>query len=289
MENNDHLLEKITALLNKSTFLTLGTCCQNNPSAANIYFANDGLDLYFFTFNPSRKAQQIKYNSKVQCVVRPDGEPGIKELQIDGYAQKVTDENEIKKAKSMILRVTEAFSEYMNDDFLIKNKVVSYYKIQPTVIKYVDFHAEKQFEWLEINKNEPSLIAKVKNTITSKLLLYIHTIRAPFFTASIIPVALGTAMAYFQTAKISWHFFWLTLLAVLFAHAGTNVLNDFFDHKSRNDENNKLFSPMNGGSRIIQSGLMSPVKILAISVICFIIAIVLGFHINQQLTGRFLA
>ncbi|GIT66420.1 MAG: hypothetical protein Ct9H300mP24_7980 [Candidatus Neomarinimicrobiota bacterium] len=37
----------------------------------------------------------------------------------------------------------------MNDEFLIENDVVGYYKIKPTVIKYVDFYAEKQFEWME--------------------------------------------------------------------------------------------------------------------------------------------
>ena len=45
-----------------------------NVSGANVYFANDGFELYFFTFNPSRKAQQIGINPRVHCVVRPDGE-----------------------------------------------------------------------------------------------------------------------------------------------------------------------------------------------------------------------
>ena len=135
------LKNKILDLLNRSNFMTLSTSVAGNSSAANVYFANDGLDIYFFTFNPSRKAVQISMNPKVQCVIRPDGEDGIKELQIDAYASKVTDEDEVEKAKKAILNVTEAFSEYMHDDFLIANDVIGYYKIQPTTIKYVDFFA----------------------------------------------------------------------------------------------------------------------------------------------------
>ena len=89
------LKDKVLDLLNRSNFLTLSTSVAGNPSAANVYFANDGLDIYFFTFNPSRKAVQIAFNPKVQCVVRPDGEDGIKELQIDGFAKKITDESEL--------------------------------------------------------------------------------------------------------------------------------------------------------------------------------------------------
>ena len=135
------LKNKILDLLNRSNFMTLSTSVAGNSSAANVYFANDGLDIYFFTFNPSRKAVQISMNPKVQCVIRPDGEDGIKELQIDAYASKVTDDDEVEKAKKAILNVTEAFSEYMHDDFLIANDVIGYYKIQPTTIKYVDFFA----------------------------------------------------------------------------------------------------------------------------------------------------
>ena len=63
------LKDKILDLLNRSDFMTLSTSVAGNSSAANVYFANDGLDIYFFTFNPSRKAAQISMNPKVQCVI----------------------------------------------------------------------------------------------------------------------------------------------------------------------------------------------------------------------------
>ena len=136
---SNELDNKIMQLLDNADFLTLATSVDNNSSASNVYFANDGYDIYIFTFNPTRKAEQIRVNPRVQCVVRPDGTEGIKELQIEGIASRVNDAEEANKAYSMILNVTEAFKEYMEDDFLNKNNVIGYYKIKPTVIKYVDF------------------------------------------------------------------------------------------------------------------------------------------------------
>jgi 1,4-dihydroxy-2-naphthoate octaprenyltransferase len=49
------LKDKILDLINRSDFMTLSTSVAGNSSAANVYFANDGLDIYFFTFNPSKK------------------------------------------------------------------------------------------------------------------------------------------------------------------------------------------------------------------------------------------
>ena len=283
------LKDKVLDLLNRSNFLTLSTSVSGNPSAANVYFANDGLDIYFFTFNPSRKAVQIAFNPKIQCVVRPDGEDGIKELQIDGFAKKITDESEKEKARELILKVTEAFSEYMHDDFLIANDVVGYYKIKPTTIKYVDFYADTQFEWMELPENNPGLLSQLIGNFSRNLKYWITIIRAPFLTATIAPILLGSAIAYNQFDTFNWSIFWLVFVGALFAHIGTNVINDYFDHTSRNDEMNKLFSPFNGGSRAIQSGLITPASTLIVSIISFAITIAIGLELNNIVFGNYFA
>jgi len=240
------LKEKIMDLMERSDFMTLSTSVAGNSSAANVYFSNDGLDIYFFTFNPSRKAVQIAFNPKVQCVIRPDGEDGIKELQIDGFAKKITDSEEKDKAREAILKVTKAFTEYMHDDFLIANDVVGYYKIEPTVIKYVDFFAETQFEWIEIPENKPSVISELLGNVGRTIKYWMTVVRGPFLTATIAPILLGSAIAYKQFGTFDWSIFWLVLLGAIFAQCGTNTINDYFDHKSRNDELNKLASPFLG-------------------------------------------
>ena len=283
------LKEKIMDLMHRSDFMTLSTSVSGNSSAANVYFANDGLDMYFFTFNPTRKAVQINFNPKVQCVVRPDGEDGIKELQIDGYATKIIDQSEKEKAREAVLKVTEAFSEYMHDDFLIANDVVGYYKIKPTVIKYVDFFADTQFEWMEIPENKPSIPSELLGGLRRSIQRWMTIVRAPFLTATIAPILLGSAIAYKQFGTFDWSIFWLVLLGAIFAQCGTNTINDYFDHKSRTDELNKLASPFNGGSRAIQSGLMTPANMLLVSVLFFGSTIGIGLELNNLLFGDYFA
>ena len=276
------LSEKIQDFLDRANFMTLSTSVAGNASAANVYYANDGTDIYFFTFNPSRKAVQISVNPKVQCVIRPDGEDGIKELQIDGYAHKITDKDEANKAREAILNVTEAFSDFMHDEFLIQNDVVGYYKIKPTVIKYVDFFAQEKFEWMELPENRPSFISEVKSNITNTLKYWAAVVRAPFLTATIAPILLGSAIAYKQFGSFDWGIFWLVMFGGIFAQIGTNNINDYFDHRSRNDEMNKLASPFNGGSRSIQSGLITPTNMLLLSIGFFSATFFIGLEMNNQ-------
>ena len=286
---NNQLDEKIMNMLDDAEFMTIGTSVGGNSSASNVYFANDGFDIYFFTFNPTRKAEQIRVNPRVQCVVRPDGTEGIRELQIEGIATQVKDPQEVEKAYHMVLGVTSAFKEYMEDEFLKKNNVVGYYKIKPTVIKYVDFFAKNRFEWKELPENHESLSSVIFKGVLRKIGLYMRAVRAPFFTATIAPVALGGAVAFFNLGNFNWSLFWLTLLGAILAHAGTNVANDYADHLSRNDEVNKLASPFNGGSRMIQAGLMSPAKVFVIAVVMFIASIAVGLYIYGILHGSILA
>ncbi len=286
---NNTLDEKILQMLDEADFLTLGTSVGGNSSAANVFFANDGFDIYFFTFNPTRKAEQIRVNPKVQCVVRPDGTEGIKGLQIEGRTQQVKDPEEMEKAYKMILEVTKAFKDYMEDEFLKKNKVIGYYKIKPTTIKYVDFYDENQFEWREFPENQESLVTSIVKGALRKVGLYLRAVRAPFFTATIAPVALGAAVAYYNFGAFNRGLFWLTLLGAILAHAGTNTANDYSDHMTRNDESNKLFSPFNGGSRMIQAGLMSPSKVFILAAVMFGGAVAIGLNLNAQLHGAPLA
>ena len=104
----------------------------------------------------------------------------------------------------MVCEVTEAFKPYMEDEFLKKNDVVGYYKIKPTVIKYVDFFSEQQFEWREFPENQSGLLTNIIKGGLRKAGLYLHAVRAPFFTATIAPVALGGAVAYFNLKAFDW-------------------------------------------------------------------------------------
>ena len=89
--------------------------------------------------------------------------------------------------------------------------------------------------------------------------LWIIKMRAPFFTADIAPVLLGTAIAWALTGAFNFWYFLLTLVGAICLNAGTNMTNDYFDHTWGSDEVNTEFAnPFTGGSRLIQMGLVEP-------------------------------
>lgn len=120
----------------------------------------------------------------------------------------------------------------------------------------------------------------------ASLKIWLRAIRAPFFTATIIPILLGSVLAWHDTNLFSWPFFFLILLAALFMHAGTNLSNDFFDHVSKNDVINKTPTPFSGGSRVIQENLIPPKQIISVALISFVLGISIGLYLNFKLPGN---
>jgi 1,4-dihydroxy-2-naphthoate octaprenyltransferase len=80
--------------------------------------------------------------------------------------------------------------------------------------------------------------------------------RLPFLTATIIPVALGGAVAAYDN-RFGWGWWLLCLVAAVCAHLAINVFNDIADADSGSDEANVTPTPFSGGSRVIQYGLVS--------------------------------
>lgn len=96
----------------------------------------------------------------------------------------------------------------------------------------------------------------------------------PFsFTASIVPALLGTALAAY-TGSFSLGLFILVVAASLLVHAGTNLINDYFDDKYGADTAESI-----GNAGFIQRGVISPRAILIFGLILFTIATAMGLVI----------
>lgn len=113
----------------------------------------------------------------------------------------------------------------------------------------------------------------------SKLIIWLRELRAPFFTASIIPVLVGAAVAYATKGVFDPILFSLALLAMVCLHAGANMANDYFDHLSRNDWINRNLTPFSGGSQLIQQDLLSPKAVLTAAWIALTIGAITGLVI----------
>jgi 1,4-dihydroxy-2-naphthoate octaprenyltransferase len=88
-----------------------------------------------------------------------------------------------------------------------------------------------------------------------KIKIWLMAVRAPFFTASLIPVLVGTALS---SRLGNFHFIKLlfALFIVVSCHAGANLINDYFDAIG-SDPLNQSPTPFSGGSRLIQQGVLS--------------------------------
>jgi len=93
-----------------------------------------------------------------------------------------------------------------------------------------------------------------------RLKIWILELRAPFFTAAILPVLLGTAAAHWERVEIHLSYFLLALVGTVLLHGGTNVLNDYFDYRSGNDllYREQKNPPFDGGSPFLVQGILSP-------------------------------
>ena len=100
-------------------------------------------------------------------------------------------------------------------------------------------------------------------------------LRPVSFTASVIPVLVGTAIA----AAEEFHalLFVLALAGSVAIHAGTNLVNDYYDHVKGTDNEDSL-----GQSGVIQRGLLSARAVLAGGIVAFAIGAAIGLIITAM-------
>jgi 1,4-dihydroxy-2-naphthoate octaprenyltransferase len=99
--------------------------------------------------------------------------------------------------------------------------------------------------------------------------------RLPFLTATIVPVALGGAVAA-SDGRFTLGWWLLALVAACCVHLGLNIANDIFDDASGADAANVTPTPFSGGSRVIQYGLVSRRSMVRACVGFYTVAIAIG-------------
>jgi len=100
---------------------------------------------------------------------------------------------------------------------------------------------------------EPSLAVQ-----QNLLLRYFAATRPAFLSVTFVGVLVGLAAAAHSGVRVDAAEATLTMFFALVAHAGANVINDYYDARSGCDAANtdRVF-PFTGGSRFIQNGVLS--------------------------------
>jgi len=115
------------------------------------------------------------------------------------------------------------------------------------------------------------------------LKIWLAELRAPFFTASLVPVVLGAVIAWHETASFHLFYFTLTLIGVLSLHAATNTLNDYFDYKSGNDLlNREANRPFDGGSPFLVDGRLKAESVYRFGMSALLLGIGIGLFLSVR-------
>lgn len=111
---------------------------------------------------------------------------------------------------------------------------------------------------------------------------WIEELRAPFLTASIIPVLVGGAVAWAYLKDLwgmDWWLFLWTMVGVTFLHLGANVTNDYWDYVGGTDVVNRNRTPFSGGSSTLVERRLSPRKVLRLGQLLLAAGSLVGLYL----------
>ncbi len=111
--------------------------------------------------------------------------------------------------------------------------------------------------------------------------IYFLETRPHYLLLSILLVALGASIAGYY-GSVAWGRFALCLIGLVLLHISTNVLNDYFDYSSGIDLETKC-TPFNGGSGLLNQGLLTPRQTLLFGLSAFVLAIPIGGYLVAEL------
>ena len=134
-----------------------------------------------------------------------------------------------------------------------------------------------------LDDKEPDEV-RPKIDLMTQIFTWVVIMRLPFLSATIMPILVGAAVAKFMGYAVDWSWLGLTLLGGSLLHIGTNTSNDYFDYLSGTDNLNYNYSNkgLNGGSRGIQMGLISPKGVRNLTIVVFALSVLVGIPLIQK-------
>jgi 1,4-dihydroxy-2-naphthoate octaprenyltransferase len=147
------------------------------------------------------------------------------------------------------------------------------------------FRDGKQIGYCGVTTPRPDLApaqAMPRVTLATRIFAWLVITRAPFLTATLVPILAGAAWVYARglAAPFPWALFGLALLGGIAVHVSANTFNDYFDWTSGTDQaNNDYFLPYSGGSRSLELGLIGERGLLAVAWGALLVAALAGLPV----------
>ncbi len=272
---------EILARLREVEVAVVATSAGTHLRQRMMHFAVDeNFQIYLASMKGDPKTIQITGNPSVSLLVyNTNANLNLSgEVEITGKVVVIRDERQRRRSLELLAErspVVKYLRDTGNESLLVCLEVV------PQTIKYRVFQ--------EIVQGKPPTVLELAEStdgptdlalLGKKIGAWARGIRAPFLTASLVSLMLGAAIGWYETQIFHLWYFVLTLAAGLLLHIGANVLNDYFDHKSGNDERNREFvRPFSGGSRMIQLGRLTPLETLVGAILCLAGGSLIGLYL----------
>ena len=141
---SDELRQQILAYIESHNTMTLGTCGENIPWTATVFYASDDLKLYFFSAPEARHSQNLAGNPRVAVTIQEDYRDWrkIKGIQLEGKVTLV--DSVLEKAKAMAVyarkypEVMKVFGNPAGGAFYQAFLKVKFYCVVPEKLFYID-------------------------------------------------------------------------------------------------------------------------------------------------------
>ena len=263
------MLEDAQKFLQANDSLHIASSSYNNPNLSRCSYISEGTTLFIAGEQNSSLIEQIRFNPKVEVLIN-DGETTLKYI---GRAKIVTEHPNQDKL----------IGDLTTEDNLQRKGIfgIDLVKIIPTEIIVPQWEFSEEFK-----ENKPSIVKDFFQSLIKTIKIWVKGLRLPFISVSVAAVIVGTAVAYHESGTLNWLYFVLAVLGIIAFHACADLLNDFFDHLSQNDEINEKLTPFSGGSRMIQNKLFSTTRTLGGAIISLLITLGIGLYINFTITGN---
>lgn len=275
-----HTKEKVLEFLASVDIAAIGTSNQGSPRQRMMHFAYDeDFNLYLSSMKGDPKVIQWSNVPETAVLIHKGLEfMEMEECEVIGRATIVRDEKERQKCIDLVGERSPIVAHFKATGVTDR---LEFIKIVPTTVKYRFVPEVMQgipptvFEFEE-NKRKSGAWLDVK----AKARAWKEATRPLSLTASLIPILLGTSMAFALNQSFDLSLFILTLLGAVMIQAGTNMINDWKDAE-RDAENRTGIRPFTGGSKMIQMGLISRGDMgfagILLSIIAFFIGVFLVF------------
>lgn len=123
---------------------------------------------------------------------------------------------------------------------------------------------------------EPTLAA-----LSNPLLRYFLATRPAFLSVTLVAALIGIGTAYYDEVPLAMWPAIITVAFALVAHAGINVLNDYYDALNGTDRfNTERVFPFTGGSRFIQNSVLTLRQTAVFGVLLVLAVVVAGLWLT---------